>query len=212
MAVTCRNIRELHDAFIDGELSPSMTAEVHAHLLQCPECQQQVQMLRAVGDVIAQDDHSAPRLSHDFAAKVVGAMPEAVPVSTRTVDSRDLRRLTWRGWASMGLSAAAVLFLSIAFWPKEDLKKPTMVAGISAVKSVVDPTISAVQDTQKTASSIKGLLEITVDQARQDVRNRMQKAHGDLSITRILLQPFDELLTPTVPTKEPAENAEQVRF
>ena len=114
----------------------------------------------------------------------------------------------------MGLSAAAVLFLSIAFWPKEEVKKPTMVAGISAVKSVVDPTINAVQDTQKAASSIRGLLELSVDQARQDVRSRMQKSRngGDVSITRILLQPFDELLTPVAPTKEPAQNPEEVRF
>src|ERR1043166_3365453 len=132
MAVTCRNIRELHDAFIDGELSPSMTAEVHAHLLQCPECQQQIQMIRAVGDVIAQDDTSAPRLSADFTSRVIGAIPQtSVFGPSITTSALKPRRLTWRGWASMGLSAAAVLFLSVTFWPKEEVKKPTLVAGVS---------------------------------------------------------------------------------
>jgi len=47
MSLTCRNVRQLHDAWLDGELSANMNAEVHAHLLQCPECQQQVEMIRA---------------------------------------------------------------------------------------------------------------------------------------------------------------------
>ena len=214
MAVTCRNIRELHDAFIDGELSPSMTAEVHAHLLQCPECQQQIQMLRAVGDVIGQDNHASPGLPKEFASRVVGAIPPGAVVGPNLTMALRHRRLSWRGWASMGLSAAALLFLSIAFWPKEEASHPTMVAGMSVVKSVVDPTVNAVKDTQKAASSIKGLLELSVDQARQDVQTGMQKARqaGDVSITRILLQPFDELLTPTGPSKASPEDSEKVRF
>ena len=114
----------------------------------------------------------------------------------------------------MGLSAAAVLFLSVTFWPKEEVKKPTLVAGVSAVNSVVDPMMNAVQDTQKTASSIKGLLELSVGQARQDLQNGVQKArqNGDMSITKILLQPFDELLTPLPPQKNQPEDPDKVRF
>src|SRR6185436_13710965 len=85
MLMTCRNVRQLHDAFVDGELSASLTAEVHAHLLQCPECQHEIEMLRAATDVITQD-HSEPIMDSGFASRVIAQMPRPVTVITDSPD------------------------------------------------------------------------------------------------------------------------------
>src|SRR5207249_4340420 len=83
MLMTCRHCRDLRDAFLDGELSQSQVAEVHAHLLQCPECQQHIGMMRACGDVIRQD-RRGPRLPVDFTDRLMMTLPaHRVPLSFR---------------------------------------------------------------------------------------------------------------------------------
>src|SRR5262249_11516679 len=72
--MTCRNCLDLRDAFLDGELSETQVAEVHAHLLQCPECQQHIEMMRACGDVIRKD-RRGPRLSMDFSDRLMASLP-----------------------------------------------------------------------------------------------------------------------------------------
>ncbi len=196
MPLTCRNIRQLHDGFVDGELSPSLTAEVHAHLLQCPECRRQVQMLRTVGDMIARDD-STPSLPSDFAARVAARIP-----STATSESISSRRRTIGRILFPALAAS--LFVAIGIWPRQEAGNGSKVLGVSAVKnSVVDPAMSAVDGTKKAAESLNTLLSISVDQAKSDVRTGLEKAEllrkaptEPLSFTTILLQPFNELPRP----------------
>ena len=126
MPLTCRHVRQLHDGYVDGELSPSMNAEVHAHLLQCPECQRQVELVRTCGDVIAQD-RSEPDLDAGFASRVLAAMP---PVGERAVSltlvgtgriietRRGRRRRMARAWIRSAVPvAAAVAFFCLAVWP-----------------------------------------------------------------------------------------------
>jgi len=217
MSLTCRNIRQLHDAFADGELSPSLTAEFHAHLLQCPACQRQIEMLQAVGDVITKDQPE-PELDSGFAQRVMASIPKAAPqpdeVSTQP-------RMAWRLLRRASLpAAAAALFLAIILWPKEQPGKPTMVAGISAMKAVVDPTLDAVADTRKAAQSLNQLLVISADQAREDVKQGFdrveslrQKDAQPVSLTDILWMPFDEILrTPPPAPTDKAGESETVRF
>jgi len=216
MAVTCRNIRELRDAFLDGDLSPSLMAEVHAHLLQCPECQQQMEMLRAVGDVIARDK-AAPALDQDFASRVVASIPAAI-ASNRSV-AVPPRSLTWHLFTRLSVpAAAAVLLMAIAFWPheKDDTTRPTAVAGTTAVKQMVDPTLSAVADTQKTAANLNRLIKLSMDQATQNVREeiarsgQLRRAGDDFSITDVLLQPIHDMLKNPAPAE--SDNPDVVRF
>ena len=215
MALTCRNIKQLHDAFVDRELSPSLTAEVHAHLLQCPACQQQVEMLRAVGDVIARDS-VAPRLDSGFAQRVVAAIPKPVASVPHH------RPLAWRTLTRAGLPvAAASILLAVLFWPQHhDASKTPRVLGMVAYKHVVDPAIDAVSDTQKAAENLKQLVEIGINQARADVKKGMEKAEARSSkanrpvfITDILLMPFDEVLNPPAPAPaEQSSGGDTVRF
>ncbi len=213
MPLTCRHIRQLHDNFVDGELSPSLMAEVHAHLLQCPECRRQVQMLRTVGDMIAGDD-TAPSLSSDFASKVVAQIPQVLGDVDR-FDRRWGRRLTFNRVLFPALAAS--LFIAIVIWPRQESGNGTRVAGVSAVKnSMVDPAMEAVDGTKKAAESLNTLLTISVDQARNDVREGMDKVEQlrrtsaePLSFTSILLQPFNEL---PQPVEQPDAKDGKVRF
>ena len=43
--ITCQHARQLFDRYLDGELSPSLQAELHAHQLSCSACQTELAML-----------------------------------------------------------------------------------------------------------------------------------------------------------------------
>ncbi len=214
MALTCRNISQLHNAFVDGELSPGLTAEVHAHLLQCPACQQQIEMLRAVGDVISKD-HPIPQLDSGFAQRVVAAIPKNVLIPAR-------RPFVWRLVTRASLPAvAASLLLMVVFWPQHrDSVKSPKVLGVSVYAPVIDPAVDAVSGTKKAAEDLTKLVKISIDQARADVKQGLEKAkavEGKASrpvyVTDVLLMPFDEVLNPPVPPTNAEPNSTgSVRF
>lgn len=212
MLLTCRNIRQLHDAFVDGELSPSLTAEVHAHLLQCPECQQQYELLSAVGDVI-EKDQSEPSLPEGFTSRVVAVLPRP---GTETP-----RRRRWTAFAPGVIpAAAAVLFLCVAFWPtQKEPSRPTLVAGTAVLKEMVNPALDAVADTRKAAQDLNHLFEMTMGQAREDVEQGLLKSEAmrdrstrSLSISDVLLTPFEDLVRPEPHTDKLTSNQDTVRF
>lgn len=220
MLMTCRHVRQLHDAYVDGELSPSLMAEVHAHLLQCPECQQQVEMLRACGTVI-NGDESEPVLDSGFASRVVASFQQATPRIGAVLETRRARRQRlWRGAISVSLpAAAAVLFFSILIWPSEQTPVgPRVVAGkavdASGVGDMVHPTLDAMADTKQAAESLNQLLEIAGSEARQGVEEGLGKVpRPAASPLDLLLEPFSGLLEPRPPeATEGDDEPEIVRF
>lgn len=108
--MTCRHCRHLQDAFLDGELSESQTAEVHAHLLQCAECQREFELVRACAHVIASDDSDGARLAVNFAQRVLDSLPAErfAPTTSRQ------RWLRFRRWMEYGLAPAAAAVLAFA--------------------------------------------------------------------------------------------------
>jgi len=70
--ITCQHARQLFDRYLDGELSSSLQAELHAHQLSCSACQSELAMLEACGDVVALD-RCEPRLSASFTDRVLSA-------------------------------------------------------------------------------------------------------------------------------------------
>ena len=117
--MTCRHVAQLRDTYLDGELSPALTAELHAHLLQCPACQEHFEMFRACAELITKDRPEA-KLDSGFASRVVAALPRpgvSLPdLGLRT--RRERRRRFWWRVAGAGLpAAAAVLFFTVLVWP-----------------------------------------------------------------------------------------------
>lgn len=51
----CEQVRQLFDAYVDGELSASQRTELGAHRLQCAECRRELALLEVTGHVLATD-------------------------------------------------------------------------------------------------------------------------------------------------------------
>lgn len=226
MLMTCRNVRQLHDAFVDGELSASLTAEVHAHLLQCPECQHEIEMLRAATDVIAQD-HAEPILDSGFASRVIAQMPKPITViedAPEEVVEHNRRSRFIRIFAKGAVpAAAAALFLGVLIWPTfEHADTQSRVLGTSVavdafgVKSVLSPSLDAVADTKQAATSLNRLLQISVNKAGQQVRDDLAAKAGetrtdDVGLVDVLMQPFNGMIESPDDQAAPGE-PEIVRF
>ncbi len=209
VGMSCRNAAQLRDRHLDGDLSPSLSAEVHAHLLQCPACQRQHELYRATGDVIARD-RTEPRLSDDFAARLLAAIetsPRRRPVGpVRLQTRRALRERFWRLAFSVSVpAAAAMLFLGVMIWPTtEAVRNNGLVAGVSiratdalGMNEVADPAVSAVAETVRAAGSITEVQRLLVDQARLGVEGRPLVVEPEMTLLRALLLPFSEVLDPS---------------
>ncbi len=103
--MNCGRFEKLIDAYLDSQLSGTLLAEFHAHRLNCRRCSRIVSMLQAAGDVIAQD-RGEPKISADFADRVLAAMPVA-PKVNRSV------WLVRLGAGAAGLAAAAAIVLAV---------------------------------------------------------------------------------------------------
>lgn len=225
MLMTCRHIAQIRDVYLDGELSPSLTAEVHAHLLQCPECQNQFEMFRACGEVIAKD-HGAYELDSGFAGRVLAALPKTSPLASRSSlkTRRDVRRRSWRLFISSSVpAAAAVLFFSVLVWPAgEQVGSPGIVRGVSVeateatgVQQVAESTLKAVAEVTSSARSLKQIVQISVDDARQNVNSSAEVAAAPkITFAEIFLDPFRDFLQPIKkhPVATSPEKEELVRF
>jgi anti-sigma factor RsiW len=120
--MNCERFEKLIDSYLDGQLLGTLLAEFHAHRLNCRRCSRIVSMLQAAGDVIAHD-LCEPKISADFADRVVAAMPAA-----RKADrSVWLVRLTA---GAAGLAAAAAITIAVLLSGRAH---KTNVAGAQAI-------------------------------------------------------------------------------
>jgi len=221
MLLTCRHVRQLHDAYIDGELSPSLMAEMHAHLLQCPECQQEVEMTRACGTVIGMD-RSESQLDSGFASRVVAAMPKPAASTGPVVTLRPvIRARRWRAVLSIAVpAAAAVLFLSVLIWPPLHPEGgPRLVAGkaveAAGVAEVVNPTLGAMADTRQAAASLNQLIEIAGGDAGRKAAAELREAETqEIAVwEEVIFGSIRVLLEAKPPPPPPGKNErEVVRF
>ena len=212
--MTCRHVNDLRDSYLDGELSPSLTAEVHAHLLQCPACQQQFEMLRACGDLIAQDS-AEPELDGGFASRVVAMLPRQT-LAPVLMTRRDNRQRFMKIFAGAGLpAAAAMLFLSVLIWPTspepQGVVLPEAVEATLPVEELVGTPIDAWQDTKSTFVGVRNALVETFDRTNLPSGTPGDDATTQPSLLDAFLSPFKDALTP--PTTEAGESdKEVVRF
>lgn len=115
--ITCREAHHLFDAFVDGELSPAMRAEMHAHRLKCRDCSHELAILEACADVI-RTDRREPVASADFTDRLLARLAprEAVPA------------YRWRRIAAfVGAPMAAAAVLVFAFAALFEQTAPTPV-------------------------------------------------------------------------------------
>jgi len=135
--VNCRQATRLFDAYLDGELSGSLTAEMHAHLVDCWRCRQSMGMLQACGDVIATDS-AEPEVPADLADRVLAGLPQRPEV-------RSTIRVPWGRWGRVaaGLAAAAAILLVVSLLrpstaPPLVPERPTVVLDDAMVRVEVE--------------------------------------------------------------------------
>lgn len=223
--MTCRNVQHVLHQFLDGDLSPGLMAEVHAHLLQCPACQREVEITRAGGEVIAKD-RSEPSLQPGFASRVVATMMQQEPARfSPAARSSSKPRRHWKRYAAAGglPAMAAAVLLFIALWPSERPEdRPKLVAGVSVVdatgvKDLMDPTMDAMSGARDAVRSLNQVLRLSADEAGQTMRDslgalgRPDDAQTPPTILEIFFQPFDLMLEPAIGNTTD-EDSDLVRF
>lgn len=145
--ITCQNAKQLFDRYLDGELSSSLQAELHAHQLNCGDCQQELAILEACGDVVRMDARE-PRLDSSFTHRVMLAYREQ-----RSSPHRRWRRIGL--WAGSGLAAAASIALAVIWMvPNNPPDLPSVTAAAKvAVPEAVQDLLIATEGTQLTEAA-----------------------------------------------------------
>lgn len=225
--MTCRHVAQLKDTYLDGELSPSLTAEVHAHLLQCPACQEQMEMMRACEEVIA-GDNDAPALDEGFASRVIASLPSkqlGEPVVATTIEFEERTRFQRVLAASWMPAMAAMLFLSVLIWPKTETEPnrgivaPGSVVNDFGVKAVADGPINSVEEARDAMRDVRDVVSLTIG----DVGKRLDDDSTEVasvvdddkpvSFLDILFAPMDAALTPPDAKSEvQPSDVEVIRF
>lgn len=162
--MTCQELDERLDDWLDGTLAAGDAAEVGAHLLSCSLCQERERRLRRV-------------LAH------AASLPRSVtpprdlwPGIARRVEAE--RLWSWAGWSPMGLAAAATVVVGLVavLWSGSvpsrvrtvEIPTPSpearLVAGVALVS---DPVLAAAERDYEAATN--ALLE-----ALQERRARLQ--------------------------------------
>ncbi len=147
--ITCQHARQLFDRYLDGELSPSLQAELHAHQLSCSACQTELAMLEACGDVIMLDRRREPTLSDSFTDRVL--------MARRAQLVKQPRRRSWGRTlvlVSSPLAAAASIVLAMSLmWPSAP-QRPTVVSGQAFETSPANKTLLGGSPTGETAENL----------------------------------------------------------
>ncbi|MEK6799920.1 MAG: zf-HC2 domain-containing protein [Planctomycetota bacterium] len=161
----CEQARQLFDAYVDRELSPTLEAELGAHRLRCPSCRQELALLEVTGHIL-HSDREPRELSPAFTDRLLACMdePGRRPIAR-------LRRLLYVGGP---IAAAAVI--ALAFLGAFDRTRPSKVAGHkeasreAAIRAplIVAPTGHA----------------ITADQTNGAIRDYLKWAEDDVELKR----------------------------
>ena len=172
----CEQARQLFDAYLDGELSPSLATELGAHRLRCADCRQALALLEVSGHIL-RSDRDPVQPSDDFTDRLLACVDSAPSWRRKVLNS-----------IYIGGPLAAAAVIALAFVGVFDGKRPSQVAG---VKQVATP--SAVQSTQpgKPIPPAAFVPVPTVDPAEQalgeyiDLTQQRMKDKGD-SVQRVL--------------------------
>jgi hypothetical protein len=133
--ITCEHAKQLFDRYLDGDLSSSLHAELHAHQLACQSCQQELAILEACTDVI-KHDRREPAMSASFTDRVMAgyqAQQQPTPITAASGVSRWARYTLFAG-APMA-AAASIVFAILMVAPAADSGRTTSVAGDAVAQS-----------------------------------------------------------------------------
>ncbi len=178
----CEEARQLFDAYLDGELSPSLTAELDAHRLQCPECRRALALLEVTGHVLSSDREPAA-LEAGFTDRLMAC------VETQVGRAHPVRRYLYIGGP---LAAAAVI--ALAFLGAFDRGRQTKVAGVKVEPvQVIAPAEDRAPSPsrEETAAAAERAVDEWIEQMRSNLDAKRQSGASlqkalDLTVLQIL--------------------------
>lgn len=165
--ISCKHSRQLFDRYLDGELSPSLQAELHAHQIACSDCQSELAMMEACGDVI-RHDRREPRLDDAFTDRVMAVHRDRQVIRAKRWF---IPQGPWYRAATIALSplaAAASIALAVTLiLPTYQPAQKTVVAGGDKGREAIP------EDFQKMLISPERKDELSTE-AIQDLNNTPQ--------------------------------------
>ncbi len=123
----CEEARKLFDAYLDGELSPSLATELGAHRVHCAACRRSLALLEVSGHIIS-SDREPVTVPEDFSERLLAC----VEVREHSWPARVRRSLFVVG----PLAAAAVIVM--AFLGFFDRGRDSRVAGVKVEPAHVE--------------------------------------------------------------------------
>lgn len=103
----CEQVRQLFDAYVDGELSASQRTELGAHRLQCADCRRELALLEVSGHVLATDGMPA-ETSAEFTDRLLACID-----SPRRRWTHRIRRGLYIGGPMAAAAVVGLAFLGI---------------------------------------------------------------------------------------------------
>lgn len=180
----CEQARQLFDAYLDGELSPSLATELGAHRLRCADCRQALALLEVSGHIL-RSDRDPVQASDGFTDRLLACVDTAPSWRRKVLNS-----------IYIGGPLAAAAVIALAFVGVFDGKRPSQVAGVQqvAAPSVVQSTQpgnqAAVAPAQTVDPAEQALGEF-FDQTQQRMKDKGESVQRVLDLT--VLQMLDIL-------------------
>lgn len=163
----CRQAQQLFDAYLDGELSPSLATELGAHRVQCADCRRALALLEVSGHIISAD-HDEVMPDEAFTDRLLACMDEPNPAITHRI---------WRV-ATIGGGLAAAALVALAFLGMFDSGHRGVVAGVRE-EGTARPAATTLSSTTLPVATFDELLEDSAPAssstgALQDLANQSQ--------------------------------------
>ena len=124
--MSCDEARELMFGYIEGELGRDEASRLAAHLMECPECREELESCRKMLDTLEKIEYRAPEGLHSSVMALVGATPQEKPSPFKKFFGG-----TGRAVASVGTIAAACAVITLVIVGRGYLLKPSDLAGAS---------------------------------------------------------------------------------
>lgn len=195
--MNCTEARQLFDAYLDGELAPTLATELAAHRLMCADCRRALALLEVSGHIIASDRHE-PAMANDFTDRLLACME---------TEAGGARR--WTRWLYVGgpLAAAALLaIVMIGAFRSE----PTKVAGWKETAPVESLSLDdVVRDEPLATPAAPDPREAQLDAYLKELRERVAaKQQAGESVQAILDLSVIQLMSIVAPSHDPLKDVD----
>jgi len=177
----CHQARQLFDAYLDGELSPSLATELGAHRLSCPDCRQALALLEVSGHIL-RSDRDPVQAPEDFTDRLLAC-----------VDTAPLWRKRVFNALYIGGPLAAAAVIALAFVGVFDRNGTSQVAGVkqiapASVVQAAQPQKATAAATVETVDPAEKALTDFFDKTQQRVTDQGQSVQKvfDLTILQVL--------------------------